>query len=100
MSDDDMERCLEPVPLGGCVRSRYFSVPSLSNQKGGAIADDPHRGYLLDLLSVVPEHGGTRPVGTRSQGSLRNAWRTANEGRSEERRVGKECVGTGRIRWS
>src|SRR3546814_16618998 len=52
---------------------------------------------LLAELVAVPPGGGLLRQGQNDRGGLR---RGAPGSRSEERRVGKECVSTCRSRWS
>src|SRR3546814_20743470 len=52
-----------------------------------------------ELLARVPASGGVcEPIWLRGEGMLRAEYRARV--RSEERRVGKECVSTCRSRWS
>src|SRR3546814_17161664 len=91
---------LEPPasPLSG-VRSNHLSYrPNASLPDGGASrdrTDDPLLAkQVLSQLSYGPKRG-------RSPGdSPWNSWMQVTCARSEERRVGKECVSTCRSRWS
>src|SRR3546814_12638111 len=55
----------------------------------------PDLPLILDDPGAVPVVGGLCGAAVRSRGNLRTSL-----GRSEERRVGKECVSTCRSRWS
>src|SRR3546814_17725071 len=55
--------------------------------------------YWPDTDRDVPNNGSARsPVGRCA--CRREPFRSGHRGRSEERRVGKECVSTCRARWS
>src|SRR3546814_13855034 len=66
------------------------------------------RAYLFTILHNVHvdrlmerrRNGNTVPVKTSSRSSPAIRRRTASSRRSEERRVGKECVSTCRSRWA
>src|SRR3546814_3741075 len=51
-------------------------------------------------VSRTPPVAGTCPLNARAADSLGIAYLVVNRDRSEERRVGKECVSTCRSRWS
>src|SRR3546814_12550662 len=56
-----------------------------------------------ELFGVSPwtfDHKGVRFIGLDTVSRARDFWTASNMSRSEERRVGKECVSTGRSRWS
>src|SRR3546814_13858655 len=53
----------------------------------------PHRGHCLRRTGKIPRSPPVPQSGRHREG-------TETLARSEERRVGKECVSTGRSRWS
>src|SRR3546814_16027319 len=75
--------------FGGCVALGFQSYAQLKQIYGeGAETIIENCGNLLVLRSGLSDDGGTAKLASQFIG------------RSEERRVGKECVSTCRFRWS
>src|SRR3546814_19008304 len=71
--------------------AKYTINPAIAQGMGHEIGSiEP--GKLADLVVWTPAFFGTKPALVIKGGMLVH--------RSEERRVGKECVSTGRSRWS
>src|SRR3546814_19078644 len=91
-------------PLASVPRLKRPS-PSCSSTKGTASGGWPSRSRTRPLPLASRFHSGPWPVARRSS-RLKSASsqvlpeRSRRYSRSEERRVGKECVSTCRSRWS
>src|SRR3546814_15854960 len=70
---------------------RTFGIANGEAEKDGAGVPESHLGHLHCVLDAIAAEIG------RAHDELQ---RTASVFRSEERRVGKECVSTCRSRWS
>src|SRR3546814_12091656 len=68
--------------------------------KGITIRDDPHRPRGLRSKPFDGEGLPTAPLAIIDDGVLTGWLLDSASARSEERRVGKECVSTCRSRWS
>src|SRR3546814_3495908 len=62
----------------------------LDYERGGVALNDPSQGLLAQLWTLKVERNTTD----------NSVWNVTVSSRSEERRVGKECVSTCRSRWS
>src|SRR3546814_14561210 len=82
-----------------CVEKRIVSPV------GSAVMGQSHKGVGPGITDAVAERHHALPQPTNSRGGKlhiagkeHRAWSSTD--RSEERRVGKECVSTCRFRWS
>src|SRR3546814_10924814 len=67
------------------------------DRQADGVADQPQRPSPPRQRSAVSENGGRPPFLGRREEALSD--RHLEEWKSEERRVGKECVSTGRSGW-
>src|SRR3546814_16402222 len=79
-----------------------FAIPSRQRVTGGGLVDVPDSSVLMweavkQLGSVFDRERLLAPI---SDSKPPDCYRPDPAVRSEERRVGKECVRTGRSRWS
>src|SRR3546814_15604102 len=84
-------RCNEkPIPSAAVGHGGWCEYRICSTKTYGRV---PALGPLATDASGIKSAMG-------APASLRSPWKGPKTGRSEERRVGKECVSTGRSRWS
>src|SRR3546814_19075568 len=81
--------------LGGWIQSAGVALPP-------ALLSGPHDGGIVNLPAVLVSLAvmGMLVAGTRESATLNIILVIIKLLRSEERRVGKECVSTCRSRWS
>src|SRR3546814_11236422 len=96
-------RALPPPPRRADLRPRHGRLadpePAGHHVLLGAAAGRPQGHGLAGVLQAAAGGGpGGRRAGPRLRRIRRG--RRASRPRSEERRVGEECVSTGRFRWS
>src|SRR3546814_6732263 len=75
---------------GGCSAARTQELKNAAPGEGGFIA------HWIEMLDEARE----KVVSQYGEDHNRDARRAMEQERSEERRVGKECVSTCRSRWS
>src|SRR3546814_20848231 len=80
------------------ARGARAAIPLVGN--AGAVVNDPQKAVLQQTGSVNPIRSLQLEMRGRAFSSvLRRGRKMTGVGRSEERRVGKECVSTCRSRW-
>ena len=89
-------RCTSPGAPRAAARAQRIPPPQRAGEPsilGG------RRGYSGSLLLVVFSHARLSSL-RAGDGRGRRPWKRRHSGRSEERRVGKECLRLCRSRWS
>src|SRR3546814_804985 len=88
--DADGGRSGRTAPPPGCFSARNFG----NAEQRGKIASLFQQ--IVEAVAIEHLHEGRKCLGERARQSARGR----DDARSEERRVGKECVSTCRSRWS
>src|SRR3546814_12134745 len=94
----------------GCVAADRFAAiaPVVGLRAGNPDADDPSRpdpatcapAEPMPVIAFAGDADKTNPIQGGGAGYWHYTMHAAEQRRSEERRVGKECVSTCRSRWS
>src|SRR3546814_15942672 len=82
------------------MRSSLWATASASLNKRTNMTTEPAGQPSLHKRTPGAERRGIGRNGLDSDGTTTTSGERAFDGRAEERRVGKECVSTGRTRWS
>src|SRR3546814_14532089 len=98
ISDWSSDVCSSDLPLrerrGDVPQLSVFILKSLSGKSGESVGQ--LSASAKDALEAYDFPGNVREL----ENILERAMAMCDGNRSEERRVGKECVSTGRSRWS
>src|SRR3546814_13724145 len=98
---DWSQTCALPISGAGPV-AQAQSAPTIGQPLEAGVLDALRGGESVAVVSVKDdgEVSGNHAENITSGPNAIDGGAFANTARSEERRVGKECVSTGRSRWS
>src|SRR3546814_11528758 len=93
-----------------CRRARLMAYRVIATQASGQVSPRDTAPYRIavtrldqesaEVLMEIVAEGPSGEAGDRFRRAVEDHWRYAQASRSEERRVGNECVRTCRSRWT